>query len=492
MTSIDEVYEFVQAAEKERKFNAWRLFEPYPKQQLFLDLGAKYPERLLTAGNQVGKSDTGAFETACHLTGVYPPGWKGLRFDQNSGPCDAWVGGTSGIATRDGPQAKLFGPPGVDELLGTGFIPKSAIVGQPSSGRSATASFDTAHIRHISGGISSLGFKSYEQDRRHWQGTTKKFIWFDEEPPEEIYTEGLARLAATGGSHILTFTPLFGFSEVVKRFLEPASEFAARRVFVQMGLTDAKHMEDKIAQVKSSYPRHEWASRINGDPHMSGGLIFSSASEDLMEPKWAYLPGEAGIPVPNHWPLLWGIDFGIDHPFAAVLLAWDRDTDSGHILAGFRVRDSLPLVHADMIKRIAANVPVAWPHDGHVRDANSGEEMARIYKKHGLNMLADHATHVSGGYSTEAGLMDLETAQRAGRFKVNNQFSDWFQEYRLYHRDKEGKIVKEGDDIMSATRIVWMARRHARVVPLGSKLLRELRDTRPETYDPFTGMLVRA
>jgi phage terminase large subunit-like protein len=493
VADIDDVYEFVLAAEKERRYNAWRLFEPYPKQQLFMDLGAQYPERLLIAGNQVGKSDTGAYETSCHATGIYPPWWKGLRFDQNTGPCDTWVGGTSGIATRDGPQAKLFGPPGVDELLGTGFIPKSAIIGQPSSGRSATASFDTAHIRHISGGISSLGFKSYEQDRRHWQGTTKKFIWFDEEPPEEIYTEGLARLAATGGSHILTFTPLFGFSEVVKRFLEPDAkhpEFMLRRTHVQMALTDAKHMEDRIAAVKSSYPMHEWAARINGDPHMTGGKIFSAAAEDLMEPKWAYMPGEPGLMFPAHWPLLWGIDFGIDHPFAAVLLAWDRDLDAGHILAGFRVRDSLPLVHADMIRRIAANVPVAWPHDGHVRDSNSGEEMSRIYKKHGLNMLGEHATHPSGGYSTEAGLMDLETAMRRGGFKVNNQMTDWFQEYRLYHRDKEGKIVKEGDDFMSATRIVWMARRHARIVTLGSKSNKPRRDERPEVYNPFTGMKV--
>ena len=488
--TIDEVYEFIQAAEKERRYNAWRLFEPYPKQQLFMDLGSTYPERLLIAGNQVGKSDTGAYETACHVTGIYPPWWKGLRFDQNTGPCDAWVGGTSGIATRDGPQAKLFGPPGVDELLGTGFIPKSAIIGQPSSGRSATASFDTAHIRHVSGGISPLGFKSYEQDRRHWQGTTKKFIWFDEEPPEEIYTEGLARLAATGGSHILTFTPLFGFSEVVKRFLEPDPKFASRRVFVQMALTDAKHMTpEKLEATLSMYPRHEWAARRDGDPHLAGGLIFSAAPADLEEAKWAYMPGEPGLMFPAHWPLLWGIDFGIDHPFAAVLLAWDRDSDAGHILAGFRVRDSLPLVHADMLRRIAANVPVAWPHDGHVRDSNSGEEMAKIYKKHGLNMLAEHATHPSGGYSTEAGLMDLETAMRGGRFKVNNQFSDWFQEYRLYHRDKEGKIVKQNDDIMSATRIVWMARRHARIVALGSRVIRPRRDERPETYNPFTGML---
>ena len=42
------------------------------------------------------------------------------------------------------------------------------------------------------------------------------------------------------------------------------------------------------------------------------------------------------------------------------------------------------------------------------------------------------------------------------------------EEYRDYHR-KDGLIVKERDDIMSATRIGVMARRFGRPVLLGSK-----------------------
>lgn len=483
---LDQLYEYTQQAEAIRKYNAWLVFAPYPKQREFMELGAKYPERLLIAGNQVGKSDIGAYEAARHLTGVYPSWWKGLRFDQNTGPAHMWVGGTAGEAVRDGAQKKLFGEPGVSELFGSGFIPKDTIMGDPSSSRSATNLIDTAHIRHLSGGVSTVGFKTYKQRREDWQGPTKNFIWFDEEPPAEIYTEGLARLAATGGSHILTFTPLLGFSDVVKRFLE---EQNARRVYVQMALTDAGHMTaDKIEATLSMYPRHEWAARRDGDPHLAGGLIFTSSPQDLEEAPWALMPGLGGIPLPGHWPLLWGLDFGIDHPFAAVLLAWDRENDTGHILDGFRVSDTLPLVHADRIRRIAANVPVAWPHDGHVRDRNSGEEMAVIYRKqHRLNMLQEHATFAEGGYSTEAGIMDLEVAQRAGRFRVNRLFTDWFQEFRLYHRDKNGQIVKVNDDIMSATRIAWMARRHARVVPLGSAVRPIYRDQRPVIIDPWTG-----
>jgi phage terminase large subunit-like protein len=496
---IDSLYEFVLAQTEREKYNHWLTYTPYPKQREFMDLGARYMERLLIAGNQTGKSDAGAYETARHMTGVYPDWWKGRRYDQNTGPCDCWVGGTSGDAVRDGPQGKLFGMPGVSDLFGTGFIPKDCIVGEPTHSRSATNLIDTAFIRHVSGAIRPISFKTYKQSREDWQGPTKNFMWFDEEPPLEIYTEGLARMAATGGSHILTFTPLYGFSDVVKRFLECPAEFAYRRIWVQMALTDAAHMTpEKIAITLSIYPEHEWPARRDGDPHLAGGLVFSAPPKGLEEEPYSLVARQPGFPVPAHWRLLWGIDFGANHPFAAVLLGHDLTgpKEVGHVLHAFRsvpgdALQSHPMFHANHMRSIAANVPVAWPHDGHVHD-KGGDQMKikDIYKSYKLNMLAEHATHPEGGYATEPGIFDLDVAMREGRFKVNRLLSEWFQEYRMYHRDEDTlQIVKKGDDLMSATRIAWMARRHARAVPLGSTIIRPRRnlDGRGDEFNPITG-----
>ena len=38
-----------------------------------------------------------------------------------------------------------------------------------------------------------------------------------------------------------------------------------------------------------------------------------------------------------------------------------------------------------------------------------------------------------------------------GKFKVFSSLLDWFEEFRLFHR-KDGKVVKEGDDLLAATR----------------------------------------
>lgn len=66
-----------------------------------------------------------------------------------------------------------------------------------------------------------LGIKSYQQGRGSFEGTEQEGVWLDEEPPLEVYTECLTRTATTGGMMLLTFTPLDGYSDVVKSFLEP-------------------------------------------------------------------------------------------------------------------------------------------------------------------------------------------------------------------------------------------------------------------------------
>src|SRR6516162_10863577 len=109
-------------AEKNRRLTEDRLryYRPYPKQTEFHCAGAKHRERLLMAGNQLGKTLAGGFEVAMHATGRYPEWWQGKRFDS---PIMAWAGGDRGTTVRDTVQAKLVGPA---DAIGTGAIPKDA------------------------------------------------------------------------------------------------------------------------------------------------------------------------------------------------------------------------------------------------------------------------------------------------------------------------------------------------------------------------------
>src|SRR5262245_50087857 len=85
----------------------------------------------------------------------------------------------------------------------------------------------------------------------------------------------------------------------------------------------------------------------------------------------------------------------------------------------------------------------------------AGIALSAQYKTQGLNMLPDFAHYLEGtgqkSVSVEAGLMDMLQRMQSGRFKVFKYHNDWWEEFRLYHR-KDGKVVKEGDDLMCATR----------------------------------------
>ena len=174
------------------------------------------------AGNQLGKTLAGAAEWTMHLTGRYPDWWRGRVFNK---PTWMWCSGLTAVSVRDVVQKMLLGPPEQSEAQGTGIIPGDALE-DIQVARSVPNAVDTVTIRHggggdVQAGLSTLGFKSYEQGRDKWQGPSLDGVWFDEEPPLTIYTEGLTRTNATDGCTIITFTPLLGMSNVVMLFLTP-------------------------------------------------------------------------------------------------------------------------------------------------------------------------------------------------------------------------------------------------------------------------------
>ena len=213
-----------------RERNRLAFYRPYPKQALFHANGAVHNERLLMAGNQVGKTLAGAMEWAMHLTGRYPTWWKGHEF---KGPVRMWAAGVTAESTRDNPQRVLVSLPQQRQRWGTGTIPFDALKATTLA-RGVADSVDSVVVKWGGGGDvqqqeSVLSFKSYEQGREKWQGETLDGVWFDEEPPLDIYSEGKTRTNALSGIVIVTFTPLKGMSDVVRLFLTDADVAAMRK-----------------------------------------------------------------------------------------------------------------------------------------------------------------------------------------------------------------------------------------------------------------------
>jgi phage terminase large subunit-like protein len=424
--------------EKERRRQTRKLYtySPYPKQIEFHATGLTQRERLLRAGNQNGKTFAGGCEVAYHLTGLYPEWWKGRRFER---PILAWIGSDTGETTRDNPQRALFGMVGE---MGTGAIP-GALIGEKKSALGVADLLDYAKIKHVSGGWSTVRCKYYAQGRQKWQGPPVNVVWMDEEPPQDIYSEALARTIATGGIIFTTFTPLLGMTDVVRKLIHTPAD-------TNMTIEDALHIPaEERERIIAQFPPHEREARTKGIPILGSGRIFP-VEESIISVQ--------AFEIPRHWVHIGGIDFGWDHPTAAVHLAWDRGSDCVYVVNAYRRSEATPVIHAASVK--PWKVKFAWPHDGLQHDKGSGEQLASQYRAQGLSMLPERITFEDGTNGVEAGIFDMLDRMLTGRFKVFAHLAEWFDEFRLYHR-KDGRVVKEFDDLLSATRYGIMGLRFA-------------------------------
>src|SRR5262249_36240691 len=188
-------------------------------------------EGRVRGGNEVGKALAGGVEAGVHAIGRYREWWKGKRFEK---PTVGWACGVTGEVVRDTVQKILVGRVGQE---GTGAIPKEAIA-ELVSARGIPELLDTIKVKHVSGGHSIIGLKTYASGREKFQGETLDWVWFDEEPPADIYTEGLTRTNVGANPVWMTFTPLQGVSTVVKRFLHEKSDDRHKTI---MTIDDVEH-----------------------------------------------------------------------------------------------------------------------------------------------------------------------------------------------------------------------------------------------------------
>lgn len=228
------------------------------------------------------------------------------------------------------------------------------------------------------------------------------------------------------------------------------------RHITQMTIEDAEHYsEEQRAAVIASYPLHEREARTRGVPVMGSGRVFPVDEAAIVCEPFA---------VPAHWVQVNGLDFGWDHPFAAVNLTWDRDADCVYVAKEYAARETTPVLHAASVRPWGDWIPCAWPHDGLQHDKGSGTALAEQYRAQGLNMLSERATFDGGGAGVEAGLMEMLDRMQTGRWKVFSTCGGWLEEFRLYHR-VDGVIRKVKDDRISASRYGLMMLRHAVVKP---------------------------
>ena len=415
--------------------------ELYRKQMLFFAGGVKYQERCFMAGNRTGKTEgVGCYEVTCHLTGVYPDWWPGRRFNH---PVQVWASGKSSTTTRDILQAKFLGP---KERCGTGMIPFRSIVHTVAKSGVPDA-VESVYVRHQPTGRQSLlQFKSYDQKRQAFEGTTQDVILLDEEPPMDIYVECLTRTMTTqiGEENrliLLTFTPLQGVTELIKQFLpggrvvDSKLKVNKRKLFIPCTWDEVPHLTQEAKDaLYESYPPYLRKARSKGIPSFGAGAIFPFEEELITVEDFA---------IPDHWPRCFSLDA---KPLlkSHVMMAYDRDSGTVYVTHCYKQEGVEPAVQVQSIQAHGDWIRGVGDAAALVKDSERWRYLD-AYRSLGLDIDLPEK-------GVEYGIQQVYNRMSTGQLKVFDSCEQWFDEYRLYRRNEDGRIVKEDDHLMDCTR----------------------------------------
>lgn len=414
--------------------------ELYPKHLEFFKAGKDYKERIAIAANRVGKSVMGGYEMSCHLTGHYPNWWSGKRFKK---PIVAWAAGDTGKTTRDIIQAKLLGPA---RDHGSGLIPREFVMRKLQK-TGVPDAVEMVYVRHASGGNSVCYFKSYDQRREGFQGTEIDVAWLDEEPPQDVYVETLLRTMTTKGIVYTTFTPLMGLSDVVLSFcpggevIEGVVKDAPTKYVVTCDWDSVPHLSQQDKDdLYSSIPPFQRDARSKGIPQLGSGAIYQVPESDIVVDDFA---------IPDYWPRAYGLDVGWNRT-AATWGAKNPDTNIWYFFSEYYRAHAEPVVHAQGIKAPGDWIPGVIDPAARGRGHADGNSLADMYNDLGLDL-------AYANNSREAGIYEMWQLLSSGRLKVFKSLANWRAEYRVYRRDEKGRIVKENDHLMDASRYLVMS-----------------------------------
>lgn len=289
----------------------------------------KKKNRWVFGGNRSGKTECGAVETVWLARGIHP-------YKKNK-PVSCWVVSLSKQVQRDVAQNKVL------HYLRKDWI--EAIV--MASGRADSADngiIDFILVRNVFGSLSRIGFKSCDQGREKFQGSSLDFVWFDEEPPFDIYQECRMRVLDRKGEIFGTMTPLKGLTWVYNEiYLNTAHDDNVWHI--EMEWADNPYLDkNEIEMMAKSMSQEELESRRYGKFMMCGGLVYNEFDENLhvIEP----------FDVPKEWQDNISIDPGLNNPLSAHWYARDFDGNV-YVIAEHFDKGKDVAYHSERIKAIS-------------------------------------------------------------------------------------------------------------------------------------------
>lgn len=329
--------------------------------------------RWVFGGNRCGKTECGAVECVYMARGIHP-------YRENRKDTSGWVVSLSQQVQRDVAQKKIL------YYLKKEWIAEIVMIsGRKDSPESGVIDF--IKVRNVFGGLSTIGFKSCDQGREKFQGSSLDYVWFDEEPPRDIFDECRMRLIDRRGDMFATMTPLKGLTYVYDEIY--MNRRGNKEIWYEfMEWADNPFLDkEEIAFLESSMSEEELLSRKEGRFSGDKGLVYPEFDErvHVIEP----------FTVPPEWQDMISIDPGLHNPLSAHWYAVDGD-DNVYVVAEHYAAGKDIDFHADRIKEICGVLNWHVGFNGKIealidsaatqRTLASQKSVAELFYERGINV----------------------------------------------------------------------------------------------------------
>ena len=402
----------------------------------------KKRNRWVFGGNRSGKTECGAVEVVYLACGVHP-------YRENK-VTEGWVVSLSRQVQRDVAQRKIL------EYLPASYIEKIVMVsgGQDSA---ENGIIDFILVRSEAGGLSRIGFKSCDQGREKFQGASLDYVWFDEEPPFDIYLECKMRVLDKCGDIFGTMTPLKGLTWVYNTIY--LNEKNDEEVWCEtMEWADNPFLSKKeIENMTKSLPADEIESRRYGKFMQNGGLVYNEFDENInvIEP----------FNIPLDWQDNISIDPGLHNPLSAHFYAVDFDGNV-YVVAEHYASQKTVEYHANKIKEIAKRLNWKTDNRGYLRaliDSAAGQRtlaseknVVELFYENGILVNPKVNKDLFSGISVVKSY--LKTADGKSRLFIFKNCVNLIRELKNYWWGDDDVPIKKDDHCLDELRYYLMTK----------------------------------
>ena len=395
--------------------------------------------RWVFGGNRSGKTECGAVECVWLSRGIHP-------YRKNRKNTFGWVVSLTQQVQRDVAQKKVLS-----------YLSKRDIVDAVMlSGRKDSLDngvIDQLFVKNAFGGVSVIGFKSCDQGREKFQGASLDFVWFDEEPPEDIYEECKMRLLDKRGIMFGTMTPLKGLTFIYDEiYLNRNESPDVWYEFMEWG--DNPYLDpEEVKKMTESLPKDVLDSRRYGRFKAQCGEVYPEFDEcrHVVEP----------FEVPYDWHTTLSIDPGLHNPLSCHFYAVDYDGNV-YVVAEHYEAERTISYHARAIEKIADSLGWHRRSDGRIealidsaanqKTLASSKSVTELFFEEGI------ACNPNVNKEKFAGIARVKEYFVADKIRIFPNCKNLIREIKNYRWGDDDSPIKRDDHALDELRYFVMSR----------------------------------